>query len=274
MRAAVLGHVEWVEFVRVDRLPTSGEIARATDAWEGPAGGGAVAAAQLAKLAGGATLHTALGDDDRGHRVADLMAKEGVRVKAAFRAGTTRRAVTFVDAGGERTITVIGNRLEPAADDPMAWEDLSGVDAIYLCAADPAAIRLARAARVVVASSRIIVPALREAAIELDAIVGSAGDPSEVYRDGDLDPPPRLVVRTEGVDGGTYQERGRAEERYAAEPLPGPLVDTYGCGDSFAAGLAFALAEGRPTADAIGFAARCGAAVATGRGPYEAQLSR
>jgi len=273
MRAAVLGHVEWVEFVRVETLPVVGEIARATDAWEGPAGGGAVAAAQLAKLAGGSLLYTALGDDDRGRRVPAEMETRGVEIRAAVRPEPTRRAVTFVDGGGERTITVIGPRLDPHADDALAWEDLSEVDAVYVCAADPAAIRLARRARIVVASSRIIVPALREAGVELDAIVGSARDPSEVYRDGDLDPPPRLVVRTEGTDGGRYQERGRAEERYEAAPAPGLLVDTYGCGDSFAAGLAYALADGRGTEDAITFAARCGAAVATGRGPYEAQLS-
>ncbi len=262
-----------MEFVRVDRLPVAGEIARATDAWEGPAGGGAVAAAQLAKLADGAVLYTALGDDDRGRRVANEMRGEGVRVAAVFRAEPTRRALTFVDGAGERTITVIGPRLEARADDPLPWDELPDVDAVYVCAADPAAIRLARRARVVVASSRIIVPALAEAGVELDAIVGSARDPSEVYRDGDLDPPPRLVVRTEGVAGGSYRERGDAELRYAAAPAPAPVVDTYGCGDSFAAGLAYALAEGRRTEDAIRFAARCGAAVATGRGPYTAQLS-
>ena len=116
-------------------------------------------------------------------------------------------------------------------------------------------------------------PALAEAGVEIDALVGSARDPSEAYREGDLDPPPRLVVRTEGAAGGRYRERGGSEIRYAAEPLSAPLVDSYGCGDSFAAGLGFSLAEGRETKEAIRFAARCGAAVATGRGPYEAQLS-
>ncbi len=273
MRAAVVGHVEWVEFARLDHLPAAGEIARATDAWEEPGGGGAVAAAQLAKLAGGAVLYTALGDDDRGRRVPAEMQRRGVIVAAAVRGEPTRRAVTFVDESGERTITVIGRRLEPRADDPLAWDELSGTDVVYVCAADPAAIRLARRAHVVVATSRIIVPALAEAGVELDALVGSAHDPSEAFNDGDLEPPPRLVVRTEGAAGGSFRERGKAEVRYRAEPLPGPLVDSYGCGDSFAAGLAYALADGRRTEEAIRFAARCGAAVATGRGPYEAQLA-
>ena len=55
MRAAVVGHVEWVEFVRGDHVPAAGEIVHATDSFEEPAGGGAVAAAQLARMAGSAT---------------------------------------------------------------------------------------------------------------------------------------------------------------------------------------------------------------------------
>src|SRR6185312_15695945 len=52
MRVAVVGHVEWIEFARVERVPTPGEIVHASDAWQEPGGGGAVAAVQLARLAG------------------------------------------------------------------------------------------------------------------------------------------------------------------------------------------------------------------------------
>nr|MBA2567395.1 ribokinase [Thermoleophilaceae bacterium] len=45
-------------------------------------------------------------------------------------------------------------------------------------------------------------------------------------------------------------------------------------GDSFAAGLTFALAEGRDAQEALAFAARCGAACMAGDGPYEGQLAR
>src|SRR5438105_15962343 len=72
VRVAVIGHVEWVEFARVDRVPAAGDIVHATETWEEPAGGGAVAAMQLLRLAGpGRTLFlTALGDDAFGHRAA------------------------------------------------------------------------------------------------------------------------------------------------------------------------------------------------------------
>lgn len=271
MRTAVLGHVEWVDFVRVERLPEPGMIVRALESWEEPAGGGAVAAAQLAKLSGSSTLFTALGDDDRGRRTRRELPLLGVRVAAGRRSEPQRRAITFVDGQGERTITVIGDRIAARASDPLPWGSLARTDAVYLCAADAAAIRLARRARVLVATARIL-PVLCEAAVEIDALVGSARDPSERFEDGQLLPAPRLVVRTEGEAGGEFRPAGGAPQRYAPAAPPGAIVDTYGCGDSFAAGLAFALADGGSQREAVAFAARCGAAALTGRGAFQGQL--
>ena len=271
MRTAVLGHVEWVDFVRVERLPQSGEINRALEAWEEPAGGGGVAAGELAALAGACTLYTALGNDERGRRSRAELPRVGVRVEAASRNEPQRRAVTFVESPGERTITVIGNRIAASANDPLPWHELARTDAVYICAADAAAIRLARGARVVVATARIL-PVLREAAVELDALVGSKNDPSERYRDGDLEPKPKLVVRTDGAKGGEFWLPGGPIERFRAAPLPGPIVDTYGAGDSFAAGLAYGLATQDSPRAAIAFAARGGAAALTRRGAFGGRL--
>ena len=60
---------------------------------------------------------------------------------------------------------------------------------------------------------------------------------------------------------------------WAAAQLPGPPRDAYGSGDSFAAGLAFALGRGDEIDAALELAARCGATCMAGRGPYERQLS-
>jgi ribokinase len=46
------------------------------------------------------------------------------------------------------------------------------------------------------------------------------------------------------------------------------VVDSYGCGDSFAAGVTAGLAAGWDAAAAIGLGARCGAACAGVFGPY------
>src|SRR5215204_5965645 len=147
MRAAVVGHVEWIEFGRVDHVPVPGEIVHVTDSWQEPGGGGAVAAVQLAKLAGEATLYTALGDDEIGHRAKRDLEALGLRVEAVFRPEAQRRGFVHVDAAGERTITVIGDRLGPRGDDPLAWDELENVDALYLTAGDAGAVRAARAAR-------------------------------------------------------------------------------------------------------------------------------
>jgi ribokinase len=84
----------------------------------------------------------------------------------------------------------------------------------------------------------------------------------------------RLLVLTEGARGGSYSTSEGASGRWDPAPLPAPELDTYGCGDSFAAGLTFALAAELELEQALWLAARCGAACACGRGPYERQLQR
>ena len=271
MQAAVVGHVEWIEFGRVDHVPAPGEIVHVSDSWQEPGGGGAVAAVQLVKLAGNATLYTALGDDEIGHRAKRELEALGLRVEAVFRPEAQRRGFVHVDAAGERTITVIGDRLGPRAEDPLPWDELADTDAVYFTAGDTGAARAARAAHTLVASARGI-ETLAEARVELDALLASGKDPGERYTPGDLEPPPRLVVRTAGASGGEYEARDGERGRWGATPLPGPVSDKYGCGDSFAAGVTYGLGAGLPIGEALVLGARCGAACATGRGPYAGQL--
>jgi ribokinase len=271
MRVAVVGHVEWIKFARVERVPEPGEIVHALEDWEEPGGSGAVAAVQLARLAGECLFLTALGDDDLGHRAKRELETFGVRVEAAWRSEPQRRAFVHLDADAERMITVMGERLAPHRDDPLPWAELEGVDAIYLTAGDAEAVRAARAGRELVATVRAIDP-LAEARVQLDALVASARDEGERYESGDLDPPPLLVVRTDGADGGRFEAADGRAGSWAAAPLPGPPVDAYGAGDSFAAGLTYGLGDGRGAQEALALAARCGAACVTGRGPYAGQL--
>ncbi len=272
MRVAVVGHVEWVQFARVERVPSPGEIVHAGDHWEEAAGGGAVTAVQLARLAGAAELFTAFGDDELGRRAREELTALGLRVHALDRPEPQRRAFTFLDDDGERTITVIGRRLVPQEDDPLPWERLDGVDAVYVTGADAGAVRAARRARVLVATPRTGEQTLVEAGVALDALVGSAEDPGEHLPPDALDPQPRLLVSTSGSEGGTYAGADDLEGSWEAAAPPGAVEDVYGAGDAFAAGLTFGLGEGRPVEAAIELASRCGAACLTGRGPYAAQL--
>jgi ribokinase len=77
---------------------------------------------------------------------------------------------------------------------------------------------------------------------------------------------------TAGARGGTWQTPGDEAQPYAAVPLPGPVGDAYGAGDSFAAGLTYGLGAGMAIAEAVQMGARCGAANMTGRGAYDGQL--
>jgi ribokinase len=271
MRVAVVGHVEWIEFARVEHVPAPGEIVHALEVWEEPAGGGAVAAVQLARFAGACLFLTALGDDALGHRAERELEALGVRVEAAWRSEPQRRAFVHVDAYAERTITVMGSRLGPHGADSLPWSELDGVDAVYFTAGDAAAVRAARAARKLVATVRAI-DALAKARVQLDALVSSARDESERYEPGQIDPPPLLVARTAGAAGGSLVTADGTESHWAAAPLPAPKVDAYGAGDSFAAGLTYGLADGRSPQEALALGASCGAACMTGRGPYEGQL--
>ena len=273
-RVGVVGHVEWIQFAVVPSLPAPGAIVRATSAFELAAGGGAVSAAQLARLAGTAAFYTAVGDDDHGARACDELSARGLDLHAAVRPGTrTRRGSPFLDDDHERTSTLLDPRMVPHGDDPLPWERIADLDAVYFTGGDVAALRAARTARVLVATSRAF-GVLTQAGVAVDVLVSSASDPGEHVDARALDPAPGLVVHTRGARGGAWTTRDGDVGRWMPEPLPGPAVDAYGCGDAFAAGLTYGLGAGMSTQDALALGARCGAHSTSGRGPYAAQFTR
>jgi ribokinase len=248
-------------------VPEPGEIVHALETWQEAGGGGAVAAVQLANLNGSVQLFTSLGDDELGRRAREELEGRGVTVHAAHTTETQRRAFTYVDFGGERTITVLGRKLIPSGEDgSLPWEELVSCEGVYFVSGDVAALRAARRSRLLVAGARELTT-LRQAEEQVDVIVGSGADPGERF-EGELEPSPRYVVTTSGSLGGWVRPGGP----FRAVPPPGPIQDAYGCGDCFAAGLTYALAEGATMDDAVALGARCGAAVLTGRGAYEGQL--
>jgi ribokinase len=271
-RVAVVGHVEWVEFARVPHMPKAGEIVHATEWWQEAGGGGAVAAVQLAKLAGAADFFTALGDDALGARARERLEELGVTVHAAVREGPQRRGFVHLDGDGERTITILGERIVPHGDDDLPWDRLDAADAVYFTGGDEGALRHARRARRLVATPRAY-NTLVTAGVKLDALVRSAHDPGEQQAEERLDPPPDLVVSTAGKEGGQWVGKDHTTHTWKAAELPGPKRDSYGAGDSFAAGLTYALGADMEPEAALHIAARCGAHKLTGRAAYENQLT-
>jgi ribokinase len=177
-----------------------------------------------------------------------------------------------VDDARERTITTFGSRLEPVLDDSeIPWGKLAEMDAVYFTAGDLGAMRAAREAHVLVSSPRAL-DALGHG-IPLDALVLSADDAVERREAANAQRDAKLVVSTEGAHGGCYRGSDEQSGTWQAAELPGTPVDSYGCGDSFAAGLTYGLGAGMSVPDALALAARCGAVCLTGRGPYERQLN-
>jgi ribokinase len=271
-RFAVVGHVEWIEFARVPHVPRPGEIVHSTEWWEDVGGGGAVAAVQLAKLAGGVEFFTALAGDEKGRMSRERLEELGVTVYAAPREGPHRRGFVHLDGDHERTITILGERIVAHGDDDLPWERLDDVDAVYFTGGDVGALVQARRARRLVATPRAY-DTLRESDVNLDALVRSAMDPGEQHAEEHLDPAPDIVVSTAGKEGGEWVGENRTSGRWKAAQLPGPPRDAYGAGDSFAAGLTYGLGAGMSIEEALDVASRCGAHKLSGRAAYEGQLT-
>ena len=68
-------------------------------------------------------------------------------VFAAPREGAQRRGYVYLDGDGERTITIMGDRIVPHGDDDLPWERLDDVDAVYFTGGDVGALHEARRAR-------------------------------------------------------------------------------------------------------------------------------
>jgi ribokinase len=166
---------------------------------------------------------------------------------------------------GDRAITVIGDRLTPVLSDPLPWDVLQQCDGAFITAADAALVQAARSVPVLAATPRVGLAVLESAGVQIDALIGSGLDPAELVAPGDLVPSPRVQISTEGAAGGLIS----TGDRYSASALPGPFVETYGCGDSFAAGVFAGLAAQWPLKTAIQLGCQLGAACATRFGPYD-----
>ena len=271
MKLAVVGHVEWVEFARVEHVPAAGrDRARARDLGGGRRGRrGRRRPAREPQRLGAASSPRSAATSTVAARASSSTAR-GVTVHVGAAEEPQRRAFTYVDGDGERTITVLGRKLVPSGDDAtLPWEELARCDAVYFVSGDVAALAggAARArARRDVARAADAPPRRASSSTSSSAAArttASATTPaSSTRRRG-------VVVTTSGALGGWVRPGGP----FRAAPLPGPVEDAYGCGDCFAAGLTYALADGRSLDDAVALAARCGAAVLTGRGAYAGQLT-
>jgi ribokinase len=269
-RLAVVGHVEHVTLGTVPALPRPGDIVHLEAPVWFPGGGGGITFFQLLRSPAEVHLFTAIGNDDAGTAVATRLATTGAVIHAARRDEPHTRDLVLVTPDGERTIVVVGAPLHARLDDPLPWDVLAGCDAVYFAGQDPAVLRAARAAHLLVVTARRRA-VLARAGVRADVVVGSAHDPLEASALVDYPVAPGAIVMTEGADGGRI-ETTTGVTRFPAAPPPARRVASYGAGDSFVGALTWHLACGLPLADACARAAVYGAAVLTGLNPLDVQL--
>ena len=266
LKLAVVGHVEWVTFLKVNQLPLAGQISHAKDCFEEAAGGAAVAAVQMARLINGPVdLITSLGKDNYGEKCYERLTKLGLKLKVAWREKPTRKGISMISNDGERAITVIGERLQPIASDNLPWNDMKNYDGVFITATDKEGIKLASKARFVAATPRTGKTTLRNSKVKINALIGSGLDPGEKINYEELEPKPDIYIATEGKSGGMIYPK---KHKYQSINPSSEEIDTYGCGDCFAGAVTTALSAKMNLDQAIKIGAYCGAECSTHYGPY------
>ena len=263
---AVVGHVEWMTFLSVDKLPEAGLISHSIKEIQAPAGGGAVIAVKLAELTGEPVdFFTALGNDELGHRSLLKLNELGVRSRVAWKDKATRRGISFADSKGDRAITVIGERLQPSYKDNLDWNDLKDYDGVFITAGDHIILQHCRKAKVLGGTPRIGMDVIKHANIKLDLLISSKLDPAEKIGKIGESINPLFRIETEGELGGEVFPGGK----YSAYKVnKKKIIDTYGCGDSFAAGVTAGLSAQLNIEEAVTIGAYLGAICSTRFGPY------
>ena len=266
LKFAVIGHIEWINFIKVEQLPKPGLISHAKKSIECPAGGGTVIAKRLRELTNNEVhFFTALGTDFYGNQCLNILKNMGIKLHVAWRDEPTRKGFSMVDTQGERSITIIGDRIAPTNKDNLDWDTLNDMDGIFITAADKEIFKKSRVTKTLCTTPRVGLNIINESGIFLDGIIGSNFDPGEVFSLNDLRLKPRFVIKTEGEDGGVVFPGGR----YKAFDNKKNKVDSYGCGDSFAAGILYGLSSGWDIEESLNLAKIMGRDSSEHFGPYE-----
>ena len=237
---AVVGHVEWMNFLKVDQLPKPGVISHSEKSTEYPAGGGSVIAKTLSELTNNQVhFFTSLGNDYYGEQSFKILSNYGIRLHVAWRDKPTRKGFSLIDSNGERSITVIGERLAPTYKDKLDWNLFEKMDGIFITASDSEIFKKARIADSLCTTPRVGINIINKSNVFLDGLIGSNLDPGEVFSLSDISIKPKLIIKTEGENGGILYPGGRYEALINAKQK----IDSYGCGDAFAAGILYGLSS-------------------------------
>ena len=208
-----------------------------------------MAAVQLAKLAGQCDFFTALGNDENGRLAHERLEELGVTVFAPRAASRSAAASSTSTATASARSPSSASGSSPQGDDDLPWDRLDGPT--------PCTSAAATRAR----SDRPGGPAARRDPARVRHAAGRGGQarraralgqrPGRAAGRARARPGARLVVSTAGKEGGEWVGKDHTHRHWKAAELPGPRRDAYGAGDSFAAGLTYALGADMRAGEAL-----------------------
>ncbi len=262
----VVGSLNLDLVVRTQRLPGPGETVSGSDYQEFPGGKGlnqAVAAARAGALV---AFVGAVGDDDAGRRLRDVVRAEGIdeRWLLTVTGAPTGRALIAVDDNAENSIVVV-----PGANGHLVWPDVAppeGKAVLAQLEVPVGTVDDALTAARAVGSTTILNPA---PAVELpDSTIATAslivpneheadviGGIGHLFASG-----VGAVVTTLGAQGACIHSGGQSTTQTPFQVIP---VDTTGAGDAFCGYLAARLAVGDDLSTSVRWASAAGALATT-----------
>jgi sugar/nucleoside kinase (ribokinase family) len=251
----------------------------------GPAGGTAIT---LAKLGAQVRSAGAIGTDELGDVMIELLGRFGVDASLLHRREDVQTSASVLPIrpdGSRPAFHVVGaNATYSSADAP--WKAIEQADYLHLGAPEfmggEEAAKILSFAREhgVVTSADILAPAEQAAAIvdwvgaafaHLDYLLPNEEQVLALSGQDDLEAGARALIEkgigcvaaTRGADGALVVDEDGAQ---AVPALNVDVVDTTGCGDAFSAGFLRGLATGRTRRDAAALGCAVAALVAQGLG--------
>jgi len=273
VKIVVVGSSNTDMVVKVPHLPAPGETVLGGEFVMAPGGKGANQAVAAARLGAEVTLVACIGEDIFGEQAAAGFRREGIDTRYLTRHPQAASGVALiaVDPAGENSIAVApGANMHLSPDDVRAAAaTIQAADGLLLQLEVPLETALAAAELAHQAGVRVILnpapappsppPAQLLACVDVltpnesevlklaDTPLGIEGAARQALASG-----VGAVVVTLGAQGALLVAGFRVQ-----------AVDTTAAGDAFNGGLAVALAEGKPLAEAVRFANACGALATT-----------
>jgi ribokinase len=280
---AVVGSLNMDLVARAPRIPQPGETIIGSEFGTIPGGKGANQAVAAARLGAQVTMIGRVGCDLYAHTLLETLSTAGVHHAFTLHdpEASTGVALIMVDGAGQNSIVVVPGanmRLSPA-DVAAAELAIADADVLILQLESPLeaiahAAEIAQAHDVTVVLNPAPARALpRGLLARVDVLIPNesettlltglpASEPAEIEMAAGslLEMGPGSVVLTLGDRGAWLATRERAERIPAFPVMP---VDTTAAGDAFVAGFSVALAEGRPSKEAVRWGNAAGAMAAT-----------